>query len=68
MPCRTMKRYVVSHREGIDGLKLETDAPVPELRGPTDVSHLNRTAYFPPPPRRSRWSRVEPRCYGGELI
>ncbi|KAK8870130.1 hypothetical protein IAR55_000700 [Kwoniella newhampshirensis] len=37
MTPRTMKRYVVSHRRGIDGLTLETDAPVPGLRSSTDI-------------------------------
>ncbi|WVR06228.1 hypothetical protein IAU60_003258 [Kwoniella sp. DSM 27419] len=32
-----MKRYVLAHRNGFDGLKLETDAPVPELRTSTDI-------------------------------
>ncbi|KAL7418361.1 hypothetical protein Q5752_006819 [Cryptotrichosporon argae] len=32
-----MKRYAISHQKGIDGLVLETDAPVPALRGPTDI-------------------------------
>ncbi|OCF36059.1 alcohol dehydrogenase [Kwoniella heveanensis CBS 569] len=32
-----MKRYIISHRNGIDGLVLQTDAPVPELRSPTDI-------------------------------
>lgn len=38
MAPKTMKRYTIAHRNGIDGLKLETDAPVPELLSPTDVS------------------------------
>ncbi|ORY35335.1 putative alcohol dehydrogenase [Naematelia encephala] len=37
MAPKTMKRYVISHRNGIDGLKLEEAAPVPELRSPTDI-------------------------------
>ncbi|WVQ94031.1 hypothetical protein IAU59_001109 [Kwoniella sp. CBS 9459] len=32
-----MKRYIISHRNGIDGLVLQTDAPLPELRSPTDI-------------------------------
>jgi threonine dehydrogenase-like Zn-dependent dehydrogenase len=32
-----MKRYTLAHRTGIDGLKLETDAPKPELRSRTDI-------------------------------
>ncbi|KAK4689050.1 hypothetical protein P7C73_g1063, partial [Tremellales sp. Uapishka_1] len=38
MSRNTMKRYIVAHRQGIDGLELQTDAPVPLLRTPTDVS------------------------------
>nr|XP_019046715.1 alcohol dehydrogenase [Kwoniella bestiolae CBS 10118]OCF25645.1 alcohol dehydrogenase [Kwoniella bestiolae CBS 10118] len=37
MAPQLMKRYILSHREGIDGLKLQADVPVPELRGPTDI-------------------------------
>ncbi|WWD03159.1 hypothetical protein V865_001206 [Kwoniella europaea PYCC6329] len=37
MALQTMKRYIVSHREGINGLKLQTEVPVPELRSPTDI-------------------------------
>ncbi|WWD19941.1 hypothetical protein CI109_104413 [Kwoniella shandongensis] len=37
MAPQTMKRYVVSHQNGIDGLTLQTDAPVPELRSSTDI-------------------------------
>lgn len=32
-----MRKYVLAHRNGIDGLELETAAPIPELRSPTDV-------------------------------
>jgi hypothetical protein len=42
MSSKTMRRFVISHRNGIDGLALETDAPVPELQTPTDVSDYYR--------------------------
>ncbi|WWC62251.1 uncharacterized protein I303_104847 [Kwoniella dejecticola CBS 10117] len=32
-----MRRYIISHREGIDGLVLRKDEPIPHLRGPTDI-------------------------------
>ncbi|WRT68120.1 uncharacterized protein IL334_005095 [Kwoniella shivajii] len=32
-----MKRYIISHRNGIDGLLLHIDAPKPELRSSTDI-------------------------------
>nr|XP_019007482.1 uncharacterized protein I206_07740 [Kwoniella pini CBS 10737]OCF46263.1 hypothetical protein I206_07740 [Kwoniella pini CBS 10737] len=32
-----MRKYIISHREGIDGLVLQDDAAIPELRGPTDI-------------------------------
>jgi hypothetical protein len=38
MAPKTMKRYVVKHRNAIDGLELQEDVPVPELRSSTDVS------------------------------
>jgi hypothetical protein len=34
----TMRRYVLAHRNGIDGLELEQNVPAPELKTPTDVS------------------------------
>ncbi|KAK1925992.1 putative alcohol dehydrogenase [Papiliotrema laurentii] len=37
MSSKAMRRFVISHRNGIDGLALETDAPVPELQTPTDI-------------------------------
>lgn len=37
-----MKRYVLAHRNSIDGLELEKDVSVPQLRSSTDVS-LNVT-------------------------
>jgi hypothetical protein len=36
MAPKTMKRYVVKHRNAIDGLELQEDVPV--LRSSTDVS------------------------------
>lgn len=43
MAPQTMKRYILAHRNGIDGLNLETDAPVPELRSSTDASRPLRS-------------------------
>lgn len=40
MAPSTMRRYIVSHRNGIDGLVLEQDAPVPALNSPTSASFL----------------------------
>ncbi|GFZ49308.1 hypothetical protein JCM24511_07428 [Saitozyma sp. JCM 24511] len=37
MAPKTMKRYVVKHRNAIDGLELQEDVPVPELRSSTDI-------------------------------
>lgn len=33
-----MKQYNLVHRNGIDGLQLQTEAPIPSLRSATDVS------------------------------
>jgi hypothetical protein len=40
MAPKMMKRYVVKHRNAIDGLELQEDVPVPELRSSTDVSGM----------------------------
>jgi len=33
-----MQRYIITERRGTDGLRLEKDAEVPQLKGPNDVS------------------------------
>jgi hypothetical protein len=33
-----MQRYIISERRGVDGLRLENDVEVPQLKGPNDVS------------------------------
>lgn len=33
-----MKQYTLAHRNDLDGIVLNEDAPMPELRSPTDVS------------------------------
>jgi len=35
-----MKQYVLAHRNGINGLALETGVSLPGLRGPKDVSKV----------------------------
>lgn len=37
MAPKTMKRFIIAHRNGIDGLEYQPEAPVPELRSSTDV-------------------------------
>jgi hypothetical protein len=33
----SMRKYVLAHRNGIDGLELQADEPIPQLRSSTDV-------------------------------
>jgi len=33
-----MQRYIITERRGTDGLRLEKDAEVPQLKGANDVS------------------------------
>jgi hypothetical protein len=33
-----MQRYIITERRGTEGLRLEKDAEVPQLKGPNDVS------------------------------
>jgi hypothetical protein len=42
MAPQTMKRYVLKHRNGVEGLQLETDGPVPEITSPHEVSPESR--------------------------
>lgn len=35
---KTMKRYVLAHRNDLSGLNFEQDAPVPQIEKPTEVS------------------------------
>jgi hypothetical protein len=35
--CTSMKQYNLAHRNGIEGLELQTDVPIPPLRSPKDV-------------------------------
>lgn len=42
MAPQTMKRYVLKHRNGAEGLQLEIDAPVPEITSPHEVSPESR--------------------------
>jgi hypothetical protein len=34
----TMQRYIIKSQSGINGLELQSDAPIPKLTGPYDVS------------------------------
>jgi len=34
-----MQRYIITKQCGVDGLRLEKDVEVPQLKGPNDVSH-----------------------------
>jgi hypothetical protein len=33
-----MQRYIIAERTGVEGLRLEKNAEVPQLKGPNDVS------------------------------
>jgi hypothetical protein len=32
-----MQRYIITERTGVNGLRLETDATIPQIKGPNDV-------------------------------
>jgi NADPH:quinone reductase-like Zn-dependent oxidoreductase len=36
-----MKQYILAHRDGIEGLELQTDVSIPPLRGAKDVCASN---------------------------